>query len=122
MQHSALVSFIAKCSLAVFLFSLPGVGGAADEEAAKNTARQNDCFRCHDIDKGKKAKDGPPWRSIGNRYKNMDPAGSHEKVVEHITSGEKVKFPDGHEENHKRIKSDDRAEIDNLVSWILSLR
>lgn len=38
-----------------------------------------------------------------------------------VTSGEKVKFPDGHEEKHKTVKTSNPAEIENLVHWILSL-
>jgi cytochrome c len=32
-----------------------------------------------------------------------------------------VKFEDGHEEEHKIVKSTDPKEIKNLVDWILSL-
>src|ERR1019366_6968444 len=44
------------------------------------------------------------------------------KLIHHITSGEKAKFPDGHEEDHKIVKTDppnDMAQIKNLVDWIL---
>ena len=44
-----------------------------------------------------------------------------EKLVHHVTSGERVKFADGHEEDHKMVKSRDPAAIRNLVDWILSL-
>ncbi|HYM34898.1 MAG TPA: hypothetical protein VET48_05840, partial [Steroidobacteraceae bacterium] len=43
------------------------------------------------------------------------------KLIYHITSGEKVKFEDGHEEEHKIVKTKDQKEIKNLVDWILSL-
>jgi hypothetical protein len=38
-----------------------------------------------------------------------------------VTSGERVKFPDGHEEDHKKVKTKDPNETRNLVRWILSL-
>ena len=43
------------------------------------------------------------------------------RLITHITSGEKAKFPDGHEEEHKIIKVTDVAVQTNLVEWILSL-
>ena len=49
-----------------------------------------------------------------------DPKGE-EKLLHHLSSGEKAKFPDGHEEAHMIVKSDDPKEIQNLVDWILSL-
>ncbi|MFZ4698929.1 MAG: c-type cytochrome, partial [Candidatus Methylumidiphilus sp.] len=78
--------------------------------------KQNNCFRCHGIDKD---KDGPAWRKIAAKYKAMPNA--EERLTKHLTSGEKAKFPDGHEEDHKILKSDDPAETKNLVDWILSL-
>jgi cytochrome c len=52
----------------------------------------------------------------------MAPADLEAKLIHHITSGEKVKFEDGHEEEHKIVKSDDPAAIKNLVQWIMSLK
>ena len=43
------------------------------------------------------------------------------KLLHHLTSGEMVKFEDGKEEEHKIIKTKDKAEIKNLTDWILSL-
>ncbi|MEO5658861.1 MAG: c-type cytochrome [Polaromonas sp.] len=79
-------------------------------------ARQNGCFKCHSIDK---KKDGPPYREVAAKYKGKP--GADAKLYYHVTSGEKAKFPDGHEEDHKIIKSTDASEIKNLISWILSL-
>ena len=89
---------------------------AADEEAARALARQSNCFKCHGVDK---KKDGPAWREVAAKYKGQ--ADAEAKLTHHITSGERVKFPDGHEEDHKIVASKDPAEIKNLVDWILSL-
>ena len=92
---------------------------AVDVEAAKSLARQNNCFKCHSVEK---EKDGPAWKKVAEKYKGKDNAESH--LVEHITSGEKAKFPDGHEEEHKIIQTSppkDMAQIKNLIDWILSL-
>ena len=101
---------------ALFALVLSADAYAVDAEAAQALAKQNNCFRCHGIDKD---KDGPAWRKIATKFKAMPNA--EEKLTKHLTSGEKAKFPDGHEEDHKILKSDDPAETKNLVDWILSL-
>ena len=96
-------------------FFSSAVCAAVDDEAAKALARQNNCFKCHSVDK---EKDGPTYIKVAAKYKGK--ANAEERLVTHITSGEKAKFPDGHEEEHKIIKTKDMAEIKNLVNWILS--
>ena len=100
---------------AVFLSTAVGAR-AADEEAARALARQSNCFKCHAVDKKKEA---PPWREVAAKYKGK--ADAEAKLIHHITSGERVKFEDGHEEDHKIVQSKDAAQIKNLVDWILSL-
>lgn len=92
---------------------------AVDVEAAKELARANNCFNCHAVSK---AKDGPPYKDVAAKYKGK--AEAEQRLITHITSGEKAKFPDGHEEAHKIVKTDppkDMNQIKNLVQWILSL-
>jgi cytochrome c len=100
----------------VGLAALAGGASAADEAAARALARQSNCFKCHAVDK---KKDAPPWRDVAAKYKGKPDAEA--KLIHHITSGERVKFEDGHEEDHKIVASKDPAEIKNLVDWILSL-
>lgn len=91
---------------------------AFDEEAAKALAKQNNCLKCHAIDK---EKDGPAYKEVAKKYKGK--ANAEARLVEHITSGEKAKFPDGHEEEHKIVKTSpakDLVQIKNLVQWILA--
>jgi cytochrome c len=88
---------------------------AVDAEAAKALARQNNCFKCHSVDKD---KDGPAYSKIAAKYRGK--ADAEQRLITHITTGEKAKFPDGHEEDHKIIKTKDMAEIKNLIGWILS--
>jgi cytochrome c len=97
---------------------IPLVAGAADEAAARELARANNCFKCHAISKD---KDGPAYHKVAEEMKGKPDAQA--KLIHHITSGEKAKFPDGHEENHKIVKTDppnDMAQIKNLVDWILA--
>jgi cytochrome c len=89
---------------------------AADADAAQALARQSNCFKCHAVDK---AKDGPAWREVAAKYKGKSDAQS--RLVTHITTGEKAKFPDGHEEEHPIVKSKDPNQVKNLVDWILAL-
>jgi len=92
--------------------------GAADADAAQALARQNNCLKCHGIDKD---KDGPAFKKIAEKYRGK--ADAEAKLVNHITSGEKAKFRDGHEEEHKIVKTSppkDMAQIQNLVQWILA--
>ena len=89
---------------------------AANDAAARDLADDSGCFKCHGVDK---KKDGPALRDAAAKYRGTPDA--EEKLIFHVTSGEKVKFPDGHEEHHKKVKSKDDGEIKNLVRWILSL-
>ena len=99
---------------------LASAAQAADVDATKalQLARQNNCLRCHSIDAD---KDGPAYKKVAEKYRGK--ATAEARLIEHITSGEKAKFPDGHEEEHKIVKTSppkDMAQIKNLVNWILS--
>lgn len=109
-------AFTAAMGIAALLFSLSGK--AADETAARELARANNCFKCHAITKD---KDGPAYHKVAEDLKGK--ADAEAKLIHHLTSGEKAKFPDGHEEDHKIVKTDppnDMAQIKNLVDWILA--
>ena len=110
---------LATLALAAGALFTSGSAWAANEDAAKELARQNNCFKCHAI---KKDKDGPAWSKVAEKYRGKPEA--QDRLVTHITSGEMAKFPDGHEEKHKIIQTDpanDMAQIKNLVDFILSL-
>src|SRR5664279_4620254 len=64
---------------------------AVDADAALSLARQNGCLKCHAPDKH---KDGPAYRDVAAKYKDKDHADTVKKLINHITSGEKAKFPD----------------------------
>lgn len=91
---------------------------AVDADAARKLAQQNNCLKCHSVDKD---KDGPAYKKVAEKYKGK--ANAEQRLIEHITTGEKAKFPDGHEEEHKVVKTSpakDMAQIKNLVQWILA--
>ena len=104
--------------IAVVAMLCSSAAGAADETAARELARANNCFKCHAVTKD---KDGPSYHKVAEDLRGKP--GAEEKLIHHITSGEKAKFPDGHEEDHKIVKTDppnDMAQIKNLVEWILA--
>lgn len=100
----------------VFLTAIASASAmaAVDAGAARTLARRDSCMRCH---APMKEKEGPSFHAIADKYKND--AGALESLVQHITSGEKVKLSDGHEENHKIAKAKNAGEIRNLIAWIL---
>jgi len=88
-----------------------------DVDGAKALARENSCFKCHGLEKD---KDGPSWKKVADKYRGKPDAEA--KLIHHITSGEKAKFPDGHEEEHKNMQGKASPEsIKNLIDFILSL-
>ena len=115
----ATISRILLLVCTVTLASISLAQAAPDADAAKSLAKQNNCFKCHAIDKD---KDGPSYHSVAEKYKGK--ASAEAKLVNHLLTGEKAKFPDGHEEEHKIIKTSppkDTEQVKNLVHWILSL-
>ena len=121
MKHTVLSvhPFSTLLSGVVLALCCSTVAHAVDVDAAKALARQNYCFKCHAIDKD---KEGPAYHAVAEKFKGK--TGAQARLIEHLTSGEKVKFPDGHEEEHKIVKtspSKDMDQIKNLVDWILSL-
>jgi cytochrome c len=112
-RHRAIPLVLASLALC-----LGGVAAQAsvDADAALSLAKTSGCTKCHAVDR---KKDGPAYRDVAATYKGD--AAAPNRLVHHITSGEKVKFDDGHEEDHKKVKSKDPTEINNLIAWILSL-
>jgi cytochrome c len=101
---------------ALFLASPVTQAANFDAAAAQAFAKDNECFKCHTLDKTKK---GPSYKKISAKYKGK--ADAEAKLFKHLTTGPKVKLEDGTEEEHKIIDSKDEADAKNLVRWILSL-
>lgn len=103
-------------SLSIAFAGLSPAYAATDEQAAQALAKKNDCFKCHAIDKTKKA---PAYRRIAARLKTKPDA--VDVIVEHITAGHMVQLEDGTDERHRIIDTKDPDELRNLALWILSL-
>lgn len=117
MKSSMRAALLAVAGCALMSFG-QGAAAAVDEEAAKALLRQNNCLKCHAVDKD---KDGPAYKKVAAKYKGK--ADAEQRLIQHITSGEKAKFPDGHEEEHKIVRTSpakDMAQIRNLIQYILA--
>jgi len=105
------------CGMFGAAFSVTAIAAGEDDVEFKKVLKQNDCFKCHAIDKTKK---GPSYKKIAAKYKGKEAEGE-EKMLKNITTGPTVKLEDGTEEEHKIIDITDQAELKKLVRWILSL-
>jgi cytochrome c len=94
----------------------PSTARGADADEAKALARQNKCFACHSVDK---KKVGPAWKDVAAKLKGNKDAQAI--LIKHLTTGPKMKFDDGHTEDHPVLKSRSEDATKNLVDWILSL-
>jgi cytochrome c len=106
---------VAGAVLAVAASAAPAA--AADAEAAQALMRQNNCTKCHAVDRD---KDGPSFVRTARGLRGRPNA--EQTLVRHLTSGEMALFPDGREEPHKIVKTNpanDMNQVLNLVRWIL---
>ncbi|MDT3670746.1 MAG: c-type cytochrome [Aromatoleum sp.] len=100
-------------AIATTTVSLPAA--AVDAKAAEALVRKSKCLTCHAIDK---KKDGPSYKEVSAKHKGETDA--EQKLTKHVTEPSKVKV-DGKEEDHETLKTDDPAQVKNVVQWILSL-
>ena len=91
-----------------------GSSVALDADDAKKLAKKSGCLKCHSIDK---KKDAPPLKEIAAKYK--DKADARDTLFTHLTTNPTVEV-DGNKEKHESLKTDDEAEIRNVIEWVLS--
>ena len=106
---------LATAGLAATLLSVPVQ--AADAAAGEALAKKEGCLKCHAVDK---KKDAISLKDVAKKYAGK-PDGEA-RILAQITTGQKIKLEDGTEEEHKIIKSKDKAEVSNMIQWILSLK
>ena len=109
-------TWVLAWALTTAFLTAPSTALASDEGAARDLAQSSGCFKCHGVEK---KKDGPALRDVAAKYRGV--ADAESKLIYHVTSGEMVKFDDGHEEHHKKVKTDSPKDTRNLVQWILAL-
>jgi cytochrome c len=108
-----------RLALAMAFASLsfsPMAAWSVDAASAEQLIKDNKCNKCHTNDR---KKDGPAYRDVAAKFKAEPDA--QEKILHHLTAGEMVKLPDGHQEKHKKIKTPDDAALKNVAQYILSL-
>jgi len=115
MKHNMIASILFALPAALIISSQT-IAAGVDAEAAKALAKENDCFKCHAIDKTKK---GPSYKKIAAKYKGKPDGES--KLITNFTTSPKVKLEDGTEEEHKVLNTKDMNKMKNLANWILSL-
>jgi len=117
-QFSRMISTAAVATFAIAGFSTSAL--ALNVEDAKDLVEQNNCKQCHGI---KKDADGPSFLKTAEKYRGK--ANAEEEVIKHVTSGKKIKLPNGSQEDHKIVKTmppKDMAQIRNLAQYVLSIR
>ncbi len=88
---------------------------AVNDDAAEDLAKAGKCFRCHSVDKAKKA---PSYKRIAQKYKGK--ADAEATLIKHLGVNRTVKVEDGGDEEHDPPPAKDAADLKNLVQWILS--
>lgn len=111
---SAVSGLVLALGMAALAYS-QCASAAVDAAAAQALAKKEGCLKCHGIDK---AKDAKSFQELAGKYKGKPDAEVNSKLLTHLTTGPKVKLEDGTEEDHKILKTKDKAEIDNLIAWL----
>ena len=105
---------IASALVATVAFSTTA-SAAVDVDAATKMTKDNNCTKCHSVDKTKK---GPSFQKTALKYKGKPDAEA--KLTEFLTKSPKVKMDDGTEEEHKAVAAKDAAGLKNLIQYILA--
>lgn len=106
---------VAPLAGAVLLVASAATQAAMSDNDAKKLLKDNDCTKCHAIDKTKK---GPSYEKVAAKYKGKPDA--VEKLNHNLTDAPKVKLEDGTEEDHKVLKTDNPQQKADLINWILA--
>jgi cytochrome c len=95
-----------------------GTGGALAKEvdvgAAEKLVKKSGCARCHLMSV---KKVGPAFKAAAEKYK--DRADAEQKLFAHLTTGPTIEVF-GNKERHITPKTEDEAEIRNLVRYVLT--
>ena len=78
---------------------------AVDADAAQALMKKSGCMKCHAVSA---KKEGPSFKETAAKYKGQPDAEG--KLVAHLTT----------QKDHEHAKTQDEAEVKNLVQWILS--
>ena len=82
----------------------------------KRIVSKSKCFKCHAIER---QKVGPAYISVSQKF-GGDPDG-RQKIYTHLTTSPEVEV-EGKMENHVNLKTSGDGDINEVISWLLSLR
>jgi cytochrome c len=85
-----------------------------DVSAAEALAKKSGCMKCHSVSA---KKEGPSFKETAAKYKGKPDAEA--ALLKHLTTNPKVKV-DGKEELHDSLKTNNEADVRNVVRYILS--
>lgn len=103
---------LAGC-IVVLLTVQPAFAQSADASAAEASAKKSNCLMCHAVD-AKKA--GPSFKETAAKYKGK--ADAEQALFARLALSARAKS--GKEETHVPFKSNNDAEVRNVIKWILS--
>ncbi len=109
--------FVCKAVLAsaLVLAVYPATAQNVNEDAAETLAKAGGCFKCHSVEKAKKA---PSYKRIAQKYKARPDAEA--ALIKHLSGSKSVTVEGGGDEQHEPPPAKDAADLKNLVQWILS--
>ena len=82
----------------------------------KRVITKSKCFKCHAITR---EKVGPAYIRVSQKF-NEDPDGRN-KIYTHLTTSPEIEV-EGKMENHVNLKAGGDADIDQVITWLLSLQ
>ncbi|WP_310450884.1 c-type cytochrome [Sulfuritalea sp.] len=105
----------AVLAAALVLVVHPAAAQNVNEDAAETLAKAGHCFKCHSVEKAKKA---PSYKRIAQKYKGKPDAEA--VLIKHLSGSKSVTVEGGGDEQHEPPPAKDAADLKNLVHWILS--
>ena len=98
---------LAALALAGAMLAASADAAALDVIAAQTLARQSGCLQCHSV---YQKKIGPAWKDVAAKYHGEPDA--EQRLYQHVTTGRKAKFDDGHTEDHPIVKTSDPKRVE----------
>ncbi|HEY9145512.1 MAG TPA: c-type cytochrome [Thiobacillus sp.] len=96
------------------LLLMSGMASADDQTAAMALAQKNACLSCHGVDK---KIVGPAYKDVAKKY--AGDKGAHAKLVTKVKAGGKGVWGEIPMPPNPQVSA---ADLDKIVTWILSLK
>jgi len=96
------------------LLLMSGMASADDQSAAMALAQKNACLSCHGVDK---KIVGPAYKDVAKKY--AGDKGAHAKLVAKVKAGGKGVWGEIPMPPNPQVSA---ADLDKIVTWVLSLK